>query len=144
MLVVNLGEKISVSFGPLVFNKFLIFPNFPFSREVAVKFSHQYSELFQISCFVFKMREIVSIQVGNCGNKVGQRVSRFPQIFFHFNLDFRDSSGKPSLTSTTSTGADISMAIPSFHISGLTFITKADRKRFSSHEQFSAIWNRRR
>lgn len=81
------------------------------------------------------MREIVTVQVGQCGNKVGEKVSeRKIEKFSTFNQFFRlKSSGKSFLMNTTSTAAVISMATVFFLINVLAFSTKLVRKKFSFH-----------
>lgn len=89
------------------------------------------------------MREIVSLQVGNCGNAIGQQVMQIFNNFRSFLSTFISSSGKPSPTSTTSTTAVTSSATTFFHTNDSTSSTRADRAMFSCLERFSAISNRR-
>lgn len=88
---------------------------------------------FQFPNYQLAMREIVSIQVGNCGNKVGEKVSkRFCNDWFYLFRPF-DSSGKQFPMNTTSTDVGISMETAFCLINGWTCTTNADLGRFSYH-----------
>lgn len=87
-----------------------------------IKFKKNITQNCQFKQNYLNMREIVFIQVGQCGNQVGQKVSdeniEFPQnfIFFHF------SSGKIFVMNMTSMNVDTFLAIQFFPFNDWMFI----------------------